>query len=298
MPFRNSEKTISQAIRSILGQTFEDFELLLYDDGSTDKGGDIARSFLDGRILHYSDGERRYLARRLNESIARARGVWFARMDADDIAYPNRLALQIELLESEPCIDLCGGQAIVFAGDGSPLWHYLPPTHHKAIISSPARGFPIWHPTWVGKASWFRRWGYEETARLGQDQELLLRAYRDSVFANLPSPILGYRQERVSLKKLLRYKALWCRHFFHHRGSSMTVAEHGQFLAVQGIRLTANCLSVLCGARHVIGKQRAQPLTRSTAEEWSRVWQLMSDTTQAACSGASANEAAGYAGGD
>ncbi len=208
MPFYNSAATLELSIRSLLNQSYTDFELLLCDDGSNDQGLAIAHSFDDPRLVCWSDGRRLRLAARLNECIDRARGRYLARMDADDIAYPDRLARQLAFLETNPEIDLCSAGAMVFGKHGRPLWRFSPAQDHAGIIRSPFRGFPLWHPLWMGRIEWFRRWRYEETAWLAQDQELLLRSYRLSRFANLPEVLLGYRRERVTLKKLLRYKLL------------------------------------------------------------------------------------------
>jgi glycosyltransferase involved in cell wall biosynthesis len=86
------------SIRSLLNQSYGDFELLLCDDGSDDQGLAIAHSFNDPRVICWSDGRRLGLAARLNECIDRARGLYLARMDADDIAYPDRLAQQMAFL--------------------------------------------------------------------------------------------------------------------------------------------------------------------------------------------------------
>ena len=98
MPFYNSAATLELAIRSLLNQSYGDFELLLCDDGSDDQGLAIARSFDDPRVICWSDGRRLRLAARLNECIDRARGRYLARMDADDIAYPDRLERQMAFL--------------------------------------------------------------------------------------------------------------------------------------------------------------------------------------------------------
>ena len=74
MPFFNGARTLDRAIRSMLQQSFEDFELLLCDDGSSDNSAEVVRSFKDPRIVFWSDGGRRRLAARLNECIDRARG--------------------------------------------------------------------------------------------------------------------------------------------------------------------------------------------------------------------------------
>jgi glycosyltransferase involved in cell wall biosynthesis len=218
MPFFNSAATLELAIRSLLQQTYDDFELLLCDDGSDDRSLAIARSLDDPRIICWSDGKRRRLAARLNECIDRARGIYLARMDADDIAYPDRLACQLAFLVSQPAVDLCGASAMVFGKRGRPLWRFNPEKDHAGIVKSPHRGFPLWHPVWMGHVAWFRRWRYDERAWLAQDQELLLRSYRHSVFANLPGILLGYRRERTSLRKLLRYKLLHIQHVRNQPG--------------------------------------------------------------------------------
>jgi glycosyltransferase involved in cell wall biosynthesis len=106
MPFYNSAATLELAIRSLLNQSYSDFELLLCDDGSTDHGLEIAHSFDDPRLVCWSDGRRLRLAARLNECIDRARGRYLARMDADDIAYPDRLKRQLAFLETNTEVDL------------------------------------------------------------------------------------------------------------------------------------------------------------------------------------------------
>jgi glycosyltransferase involved in cell wall biosynthesis len=170
MPFYNSAATLELSIRSLLNQTYGDFELLLCDDGSNDQSLNIARSLNDPRLVCWRDGRRLRLAARLNECIDRARGRYLARMDADDIAYPHRLARQLAFLETHTEVDLCGAGAMVFGKQGRPLWRFSPAQDHPGIVRSPFRGFPLWHPLWMGRIEWFRRWRYEETAWLAQDQ--------------------------------------------------------------------------------------------------------------------------------
>ena len=83
----------------------------------------------------------------------------------------------------------------------------------------------------MGHIEWFRRWRYEESAWQAQDQELLLRSYRLSRFANLPQVLLGYRRERVTLKKLFRYKVLHIQYVCRQSGAA---ASNWQKLAAAG----------------------------------------------------------------
>jgi hypothetical protein len=161
---------------------------------------------------------------------------------------------------------------LVFGAKGRALWRFTPPFRHRAIVMQPYRGFPLWHPTWMGKTTWFRQWRYKETALLGQDQELLLRSYEQSCFANVPEIVLGYRQEHVSLKKLARYKLLWTRYVFDHEGEPMPVHRRLAFIMVQIARLGANCSAALGGATFRLGRQGAEAPSAEQLETWRILW--------------------------
>jgi glycosyltransferase involved in cell wall biosynthesis len=276
MPFYNSAATLELAIRSLLNQSYGDFELLLCDDGSNDQGLAIALSFDDPRVICWSDGQRLRLATRLNQCIDRAQGRYLARMDADDIAYPDRLALQLAFLATHTEVDLCSAGAMVFGRQGRPLWRFNPAEEHAGITRSPYRGFPLWHPMWMGRIEWFRRWRYEESAWFAQDQELLLRSYRLSRFANLPQTLLGYRRERVTLKKLLRYKLLHIRYVCQQPGVAGSSWQKLQLLTISAARFAANCVALLGGFEGRIGHQAAQTPTKAEVAEWRNLWNLLS----------------------
>jgi glycosyltransferase involved in cell wall biosynthesis len=276
MPFYNSAATLELSIRSLLNQSYSDFELLLCDDGSDDQGLAIAHSFDDPRLVCWSDGRRLRLAARLNQCIDRARGRYLARMDADDIAYPDRLARQLAFLGTHPEVDLCSAGAMVFGKNGRPLWRFSPAEDHTGITRSPFRGFPLWHPLWMGHIEWFRRWRYEETAWLAQDQELLLRSYRLSRFANLPEVLLGYRRERVTFRKLFHYKVLHIEYVSRQPGIASDGWQKVHLLAISGARLAANCVALLGGFECRIGHQAAKAPTATELAEWRSIWHLLS----------------------
>ena len=105
-------------------------------------------------------------------------------------------AQQKAFLTDHEDVDLCGGGAMVFGKQGRPLWRFSPPTDHAEIVRSSLRGFPLLHPAWMGRIEWFRHWRYDETTRLAEDPESLLRSYRNSRFAKI---VLGCREEQVTL---------------------------------------------------------------------------------------------------
>jgi glycosyltransferase involved in cell wall biosynthesis len=204
LPVRNGEAFIMSAVGSMLRQKFERFELLLLDDGSTDRTLDIVRSFGDPRIKIITDGQHRGLANRLNQGIGLASGRYIARMDADDVSFPDRLQHQIDYLESHPDLDLVGCRAIAFRESGEVIGLLPFAGNHEAICAKPWRGIPLPHPTWLGRAAWFRRYQYRfpEVLR-AEDQDLLLRAFPESHYACLDEVLLGYRQGAFNLRKTL-----------------------------------------------------------------------------------------------
>ncbi len=211
LPSFNAEGTIGEAISSILMQTWENWELLLIDDGSKDRTVEIARSFNDSRIRIFVDGRNRGLPARLNEAIDLASGKYFARMDNDDISFPERFSKQVEYLESHPEIDLLGTKALTFVAPGAATGIFPFKQTHEEICARPWNGFYLPHPTWMGKIEWFRKHRYRNVNR-AEDQDLLLRSYPTSRFACLPEMLFAYRLRkkfsteisRASRKSLFR----------------------------------------------------------------------------------------------
>ena len=106
LSFYNNRSTIGTAIASVLDQRFEDFELVVVDDGSTDGGDEVVRRFRDSRIRFVRDAANHGFVARLNQLTELASGDYLARMDGDDICHPDRLARQVEHLERHPQVDV------------------------------------------------------------------------------------------------------------------------------------------------------------------------------------------------
>ncbi len=98
MVVHNGERFLQVALDSILGQTFEDFEFIVIDDASTDASPPLLDACADPRIVRHRNAEKNGLTRSLNVGLRLARGQYVARMDADDIAHHDRLALQVDFL--------------------------------------------------------------------------------------------------------------------------------------------------------------------------------------------------------
>ena len=200
IPFYNARETLADAVRSVFAQTLTDWELVLVDDGSTDTSLEIARSVADPRVHVVSDGRNLRLAARLNQIVALARAEFVARMDADDLMRPDRLAMQAELLARNPSVDVVGTGMYILDGDGRPVAKRLPstvPPSARQLLT----GTGLMHATVMGRTDWFRRNPYDPACPpvypLAEDFELWCRTSGFSRFAQLPD-CYYYCTEHVS----------------------------------------------------------------------------------------------------
>jgi glycosyltransferase involved in cell wall biosynthesis len=206
LSFYNNEKTLADAVRSVFAQTFQGWELILVDDGSSDGSLKIAQVLDDPRVHVVRDMVNKGLSFRLNQIATLAGGAYIARMDADDLMHPERLARQVEYLDAHPEVDLIGtGTYTIDSADrplglrGVGVFDVRP----QVVLS---RGLTI-HPTVTGRADWFRRNPYDESLAYvrAEDRELWCRTCQSSVFAHLSEPLHFYREEAVVRGKAAAY---------------------------------------------------------------------------------------------
>ncbi len=204
MPVYNAGKHLRFAVLSIVSQSYLNWELLIIDDGSTDNSFNDIANIIDERIKIFRDGMNRGLANRLNEAVDMAKGSYFARMDGDDVSYPERFARQLSALQNELELDLVATRAITIDENNQALGLFPYAISHKEICAKPWRGFYFPHPTWMGKIEWFRTNRYKIPGPFCcEDQELLLRTYNNSRLATLDDILFAYRlRDRVVWRKL------------------------------------------------------------------------------------------------
>lgn len=276
MPVHNAQATVAAAIRSILGQTYRDWELLILDDGSTDATAETVADFRDSRLRVVAGGGNLGLAARLNQAISMAQGSFFARMDADDIAYPLRLEAQVKFLQQHPECDLLGCGAVFFDDSGRLVGRFPLRRTHAEICSSPWRGFYLPHPTWIGRREWFARNRYAEDYRKTQDQDLLLRTFDSSRFACLDEVLLGYRQESRMLSKLLRGRAYFTRSIMREawRRRAWVAGVFG--VAGQAARAVVDLVTVPVGFDRLVRREDGTDFSAAEEEAWQAVWNTCS----------------------
>jgi len=160
MPAYNSEKYIAQAIQSILNQTYENFELCIINDGSTDNTAAVIHQFKDPRIVLVNRRENRGLVETRNSLIEMAQGQYIAYLDNDDIAFPDRLEKQVAFLEAGNA-DLCSGAYETYneeTGERRMSKECYTDADIKALI---AVYCPLCNPAVMGRADVFKKFRYQ-----------------------------------------------------------------------------------------------------------------------------------------
>jgi glycosyltransferase involved in cell wall biosynthesis len=268
----NASGTIDLALRSILTQTYPNWELILVDDGSTDRTAEIVSHVKDSRIRFIQEPSGNMgLAARLNQCVRLARGQYIARMDADDVAYPQRLEHQVQFLEAHRDIDLLGTGAVIFKDKGEIIGRYPTACSHESICRRPWWGFPLAHPTWMGKRTWFLSHSYSEKDIRCEDQTLLLRSFSHSRFAALEEVLLGYRVGKISAGKLGRGRLNYCRRLLTKVKDPLSLSWALMGLGVHGAAFARDVM--LVGG--TIGKDaRRSWISAAQAEkdQWQSVW--------------------------
>lgn len=272
MPMRDAARTLAASLRSILLQTHTDWELLLIDDGSADGSPALARKFDDPRIRLFEGGGNLGLAARLNQAIELARGPLIARMDADDLAYPERLAAQVKFMTAHPDCDLVGCGMLFFDDQGGVVGRFPPRRTHEDICNNPWAGFHLPHPTWLGRKRWFARFRYLAEYKKTQDQDLLLRAFDQSRFACVDRILQGYRQERRSLAKLLAGRRNFARSIMRESWRRHAYAAGLGGLARQALKSAVDIATVPFGLDRAIRGEHAA-LDPEELRQWRAVWQ-------------------------
>jgi len=136
MPAYNAEKYISEAIESIVSQSYGNWELIIVEDGSRDSTLEVIKSFKDERIILLENDFNRGIAYSTNRGIDRSQGKYIALLDDDDIALPKRLQLQVDYLESHPEIDILGGRSINIDKEGNQIKKGNAPRNNPKYIKA------------------------------------------------------------------------------------------------------------------------------------------------------------------
>lgn len=204
LPVFNAKDYIKEAIQSILDQSYENFELIIINDGSSDGTLDVILSFKSDKIKLISR-ENKGLVYSLNEGIKISQGKYIARMDADDISIHSRLSEQVKFMQEHENVGICGSFVERFEGEGS---HYNEvvwklPSEDADLRVRLLFGVPFAHPSIMMRKDIILKYNlyYNEIYKNAEDYKLWVDFSRYTKFANIQKVLLRYRYLQTSITR-------------------------------------------------------------------------------------------------
>jgi glycosyltransferase involved in cell wall biosynthesis len=210
MPVYNASPYLSDAIKSMLNQTYTDFELIILDDCSTDNSAEVAQRFKDSRIVYHRNDVNNGLANNLNTGLKMAKGKYIARMDGDDISLPHRLQAQVVFMESNPDIDLCSCAMQMFGADNQ-IW--IRDRNPEMVKITMMFYSAVLHASSVFRKDVFEKHDlyYNQDTFPAEDYDLWSRAAFFCNMVNLPDIMYLYRMHQTQVTSTDPRAAVKCR---------------------------------------------------------------------------------------
>ncbi len=255
----NEERHLRATLASLFAQTFTDWELLVVDDGSTDSSPALLGRLCDPRVRLLPGGKNLGPAARFNQLAEAARGEFIARMDADDLAHPRRLELQVAFLREYSEVDVVSSAMLILDAQGQLAGMRSFPASHAELVGNALNGIPLPSGAAMARRTWMLRFPFNPHNRSAEDWELWFTSWRASRFANLSAPLYLYREyEAYSLAKYVRAKATIVRLQWRARRDFGTVPVLRE-IAAQAFRVAVNVVAASLGGRNYLVRRRSRP---------------------------------------
>lgn len=261
IPSYNCDRYLPEAIESVLAQTYQDFEIIVVDDGSTDRTSEVLQGYGDRvrAIRQQNQG----VAKARNHGIQQSQGAWIAFLDADDVLLPHKLAAQLAIADADPELGIVHSGWNRVDADGNvlmpvELWHQIP----ELTLETWLRWKPVLPSAMLFRRDWLLQvGGFDPRFPPAEDTELLLRLALKGCQAKwLPDITVNYRQHDASamhkglpqarslaavidhffaqpdlperirwLEQQTRYNTLvWIAWYLHYTGHPLPMVEHLQ----------------------------------------------------------------------
>lgn len=240
MPVRDGARWLGEAVGSVLAQNFRDFELIVIDDGSTDATPSLLADFVakDPRIVVIRQAPSGVVGA-LNAGLAAARAPLIARLDADDVAEPQRFQEQIDAMRRDPMLVLLGSWARDIDADGRVTGMRRPEIDPDELERRLETGNPMIHPSVMFRTAAARAvGGYRAPFAAAEDFDLWLRLVVHGRIANLPRELIRYRVHHDSITAKLPLQQMFATRLalrsseLRHDGASDPLTDHGKPFSV------------------------------------------------------------------
>lgn len=270
MPVYNGARWIESAVRSVIEQSVTDLEVVIIDDGSFDKTPEIiAKLAATDKRVRSLRKENSGIAESLNQGIAAARGEWICRLDADDLALPDRIERQLALIAANPSAVLVGGDLVTIDSEGNTVKAYGYPTTHDRLVKQLVNGGRFF----AHSSIMFRRdravavGGYRPRITRAEDHDLWMRLAETGTLHGVGSEVIRYRLHeaqvsysdggiRQALDRMIAVTSYHLRRFGQVDPVDGTETEFAAFRAFVEERAAISGLADLIAFRSSLSKRR------------------------------------------
>jgi len=267
IPIFNAEKYLDNAIQSIINQSYQNWELILIDDGSTDNSLQIANSYNDKRIQIVNDGENKGLIYRLNQLIYMASGEYYARMDNDDIMHVDRITKQIKYLKLHPDVDVIGSDYYSIDINNEIIGIKIQNKHLDSVKSILKNGC-FAHPTVMGKTEWFKNNQYDKSSERMEDFELWIRTVSKSNFKNIEEPLLFYRSVGIpTLRKYFKSNIKIIKLLRNRNKYNISFVDSISYIVLYFIKIILYSVFYYIGKMDYLIKKRSRTISKSEKQK-------------------------------
>ncbi len=213
MPVYNAGNFLTESIESILKQTYDNFEFIIVDDGSTDNSWQIIRDYArkDSRIKTFKNKKNSGVSSTSNFAISKTKGRFIARMDADDVSFPNRFQKQLNYLQKNKDTIAVGGQCVVIDEENQIIGEKIFPLNNKKLRQMIFRAVPMQQPTMMINKKLLPdnfQW-YSPTCTSAEELDVLFKLMKFGKIANLKDWTLFYRYRPNSLSHINPKQTFW-----------------------------------------------------------------------------------------
>ncbi|WP_191966506.1 glycosyltransferase [Cellvibrio sp. KY-YJ-3] len=265
IPLFNRAKYIQEAINSALSQEYDNLEIIVVDDGSTDGGDKLVEAFFDtGRVqlFRHAGGANRGQSISLNVALSKARGEYIAVLDSDDIFLPNKLKDQVGFLQANPDVGLVYGMGFGVDAAGKQIYNILSEKHTETndpnrILLDCYFHLPV--GSLVRKSVYDQVGGFDESLRAGQDHDMQVRMAEVTRFGFLPVRVYCYRRHGESIS---------------HQGLERRW-RNALIILNKAINRYPYSKSTIRKRRAVINFRLAQALLQSKKSYWEAGWRFL-----------------------
>ena len=270
LAFYNVEKTIANAVKSVLMQTYHNFEFIIIDDGSTDHSFDVVQDLAktDGRIKLVRGEKNMGVGPRLNQITDLARGEYIVRMDADDMMLPERIEKQMEVLLSDKNLDLIDCAAYIINELGEPVGkrknNDISDLTLRKVLKSRTVFF---HPTIIAKTAWFKKNRYNDDYKRGPDFELWCRTFGNTNYSRIEEPLFLYREGKVSIRNYEISAVSFRRTLNTYAKGNLSSFELNKEIAFSHLRTFLYRFFGFFGLQHLLTATRNETVSKKEKEK-------------------------------